>query len=117
MTRRSRRPLRSRRSGEPARLAAARALDRAVEAADAPGCGLSCAPAEHRVLILAARREMSLLAAELVECRGCPAEAVARAAELARRGALPLFTLAGARQMLDDARAARAALAATPTAA
>jgi hypothetical protein len=101
---------RRRASGDAAHRAV-RALDRLVEDADAPGTGLACLPAEQRAVVLAARREVSALATELAE-RGddCEPAAVAIAAKLGRQGVLSLFTAAGARRTLEDARAARALL-------
>jgi hypothetical protein len=86
----------------------ARALEHAVEEIDAPGRGLGCVPPEHRVLILAARREMLALSTDLLERPASSPEAVAIAAEVARRGAMPLFSAAGARRALEQSRAARA---------
>jgi hypothetical protein len=85
-----------------------------VEEADGPGRGLRCAPAAHNACILAARRELSELASDLAERRDASPEAKRLATTLAHRGCAPLFTFAGARQMLADARLARELLVAGP---
>jgi hypothetical protein len=90
---------------------AARALERAVEEIDAPGRGLGCLPAEHRALVVAARREMLALSTDLFEGPVCAPDAVAIAVGVARRGAMPLFSAAGARRVLEQTRTARALLA------
>jgi hypothetical protein len=89
---------------------AACALDGVVEAVDAPGHALACTPAEHRAAILAARREISTLASELVERETCAPGVLELAQDIARRGVPALYTRAGARRMLEDARHARALL-------
>jgi hypothetical protein len=92
-------------------LRAARALERAVEELDAPGRGLGCVGPEHRALLVAARREMLALSTDLFECPDCAREAAALAWDLARHGAMPLYSRAGARRALEQASAARALLA------
>jgi hypothetical protein len=92
-------------------LGAARALERAVAQLDAPGRGLSCVPAAHRALVVAARREMLALSTDLVECDRCPPEAVALAHDIARRGTMPFYSAAGSRRILERARTARAIVA------
>jgi hypothetical protein len=89
---------------------AACALDGVVEAVDASGHVLACAPAEHRATILAARREISTLACELVEREACAPRALEVAQEIGRCGVPALYTRAGAGRTLENARHARALL-------
>jgi hypothetical protein len=101
---------RGRHAGARATQRAACALDGVVEAVDAPGHALVCVPAEDRAAILAARREISALACELAERETCEPRALELAQEIGRRGLPALFTRAGVRRTLEEARHARALL-------
>jgi hypothetical protein len=89
---------------------AARALDKVVEAVDAPAPGLGCVGPDHRAAIRDARREISALATELVERDRSGPAGVALARDIGDRGVLALYSSAGAQLTIERARTARALL-------
>jgi hypothetical protein len=90
--------------------AAARALDKVVEAVDAPAPGLGCVGPDYRAAIRDARREISALATELVERDRSDPAGVALARDIGDKGVLALYSCAGAHRTVEQARTARALL-------